>query len=369
MISGTVQGVLRPEIVVPAWLTDAPVEQQRIAILHELEHRRAGDTRLLTAAAVALVFLPWNPLVWWMHRRLRAAIEIDCDRRVLRRGIPRRSYGTFLIDIAARPGGMLTGAAVPASTRSTLERRLTAMTQQNRPARFVGATILAIAGCGLIVTACETPVPTSAQIEEMDISSAEALLARAGVDADGAIFYIDGVQVTRGDAEAISADRLHRITVNRANDATSAIEIWTNAAAADAPRTFRVQRVASDSILPENLSILADSLRVEGVRRIELDADALDSIEIIRGAAIGQGFEVPDSVNRVVVVRTQRAGGDPLFLLDGQRIEESRIRKLDPSKIRSIEVIKAPAAVKLFDDPDAANGVIIVESKRLEDTQ
>ena len=35
-------------------------------------------------------------------RKLRLAIELDCDRRVLATGVPRRRYGEMLIDVAAR---------------------------------------------------------------------------------------------------------------------------------------------------------------------------------------------------------------------------------------------------------------------------
>ena len=50
---------------------------------HERSHLDAGDPRLIALAVTLLVLMPWNPLLWWQFRRLRRAIEVDCDTRVL----------------------------------------------------------------------------------------------------------------------------------------------------------------------------------------------------------------------------------------------------------------------------------------------
>ena len=35
---------------------------------------------------MAVVLMPWNLPLWWQWRRLRFAIEVDCDARVLASG-------------------------------------------------------------------------------------------------------------------------------------------------------------------------------------------------------------------------------------------------------------------------------------------
>src|SRR5438477_356942 len=82
-------GLLRSRIVVPAWLLSAPESQQTAVIAHEQSHLEAGDPLMLTIALGLLVLMPWNFPLWWQLRRLRRAIEVDCDSRVLRRGIDR----------------------------------------------------------------------------------------------------------------------------------------------------------------------------------------------------------------------------------------------------------------------------------------
>src|SRR4029077_189986 len=89
--------VARPEIIVPRWLLDRAAEDQRLVVAHEAEHVRAHDALLLGMACAAGALVPWNPAVWFMLSRLRLAVELDCDARILRGGATPRSYGTLLI--------------------------------------------------------------------------------------------------------------------------------------------------------------------------------------------------------------------------------------------------------------------------------
>ena len=124
-----VVGMTPPRIVLPAWALAVDAAQRRQMLLHEGEHIRAGDQYLLLVAALALVVMPWHPILWWQVRRLRLAIEIDCDARVLDRTDDPRSYGELLLQVARRRSGpplwaMGTPLAFPFSM---LEQRLRAM--------------------------------------------------------------------------------------------------------------------------------------------------------------------------------------------------------------------------------------------------
>ena len=87
-------GLVRPEIVVPQWMLDRDSRDQRVVIAHEAEHVRARDTLLLTAGWITVVLMPWNAALWFMLSRLRLAIELDCDARVLRGGVAPRATAT-----------------------------------------------------------------------------------------------------------------------------------------------------------------------------------------------------------------------------------------------------------------------------------
>jgi len=151
-------GFIRSAIVVPKW---ALAESERIRSLimaHELEHQRAGDHLLSALALVATIAQPWNPAVWWIARRLRVALEVDCDARVLRRGSDPRTYGLLLLEAGSRAAGCR--MPVPALSRplSSLEERLQIITAERRSGRLRAAR-LALVAVMVVTTAAFVPEP------------------------------------------------------------------------------------------------------------------------------------------------------------------------------------------------------------------
>ena len=98
-------GFVRPRIVVPTWVLDLDGGAQRAILLHETEHRRAGDHVLLAFAAMLLIANAWNPMILLYFRRLLRAIELDCDERVISRGIAPAEYAGVLLDAYQRTAG------------------------------------------------------------------------------------------------------------------------------------------------------------------------------------------------------------------------------------------------------------------------
>jgi hypothetical protein len=86
-VGPAVLGILSPRIVVPRWLLEEAAQRRSAVLAHESEHLRAHDGRLLLAALLLVALLPWNLPLRWLWRRLRLAIEVDCDARVVRRGL------------------------------------------------------------------------------------------------------------------------------------------------------------------------------------------------------------------------------------------------------------------------------------------
>lgn len=104
-------GMFRPRIVIPGWLLQQDAATQGIVIAHEREHMRAQDLRVLGAALLVAVLLPWNLPVCWQLRRLRFAMEVDCDARVLRGGHSRSTYSTVLLNVATHSVSLRAAAA------------------------------------------------------------------------------------------------------------------------------------------------------------------------------------------------------------------------------------------------------------------
>src|SRR5690606_19455117 len=78
-----VYGFLAPRIILPKWLADGDAALRKLVLAHEREHIAARDQMILLGALLLVAAMPWNPALWWQLRRLRAAIEVDCDARVL----------------------------------------------------------------------------------------------------------------------------------------------------------------------------------------------------------------------------------------------------------------------------------------------
>jgi beta-lactamase regulating signal transducer with metallopeptidase domain len=360
-----VVGLSHPEIVVPRWLLLRSPEEQRLTLAHEQEHLRARDPFLLAAACVAVVLLPWHPAVWWMLSRLRLAVELDCDGRVLRRGVAPRSYGTLLIELAERCSGLGVGAAAFADASSHLERRLLAM-KRTRPrfARARGGVLAAAAALALLV-ACDAQLPTSAEVEQMDVASAEKAVVRTKMLAstDSVVFMVDGVRMSAERARALNPDQIARIEVLRASmDSTLArrrgeIRITTKQAAARELRGMTPSRTTDAAARRE-----AEVVRADAAASHNHDSEG----RAVAGVLFVDGTHMSVAPITDTIATSKPIGMDHSFagivLIDGVRADAAAMEALSPRQIRGIEVIKGPTATKLYSDPRAANGVIKIST-------
>jgi beta-lactamase regulating signal transducer with metallopeptidase domain len=154
-----VVGFLRPHIVVPRWLTKLSPDEQELVIAHERSHLGAYDTQLLTIAVCLLACMPWNLMLWWQLRRLRLAIEIDCDARVLGLGYPVARYSETLIAVGERQSASYAMAMARYGSKSFLEQRIRNMLRKKTRYARVWALALGCLGVGLAVCAAEVAPP------------------------------------------------------------------------------------------------------------------------------------------------------------------------------------------------------------------
>lgn len=127
-------GVVDPVIVVPSWLSEADDAVRRMLIQHQREHARAADPAIIALGWAAVALFPWNLPLWWQFRRLRQAVEVDCDFRVIRATGDPRQYGRVLLE-AARSSAPADGSLVNATVSGAfLGSRLRYLTDGIRPA-------------------------------------------------------------------------------------------------------------------------------------------------------------------------------------------------------------------------------------------
>ena len=139
-------GIIDPTIVIPEWVATLPDDERALMLAHEREHRGAGDGLLASAGLLGALCMPWNPALWWMFRRLRTAIEVDCDRRVLAAFPDVERYGRLLVSVAERASGDSSFAITGFSERAgSLARRIRAMTTRAGGARYGRGSIPVVA--------------------------------------------------------------------------------------------------------------------------------------------------------------------------------------------------------------------------------
>ena len=139
-------GVVRPRIVLPQWAVSMDDRSRALMLRHEIEHIEKRDPILLAAAVWLNALFPWNAPVWAIARRLRLAIEIDCDRRVVATLPDARDYGDLLLSVGTHRRPPVFFVASLAERHRFLEQRIKAMTPSiSRHPRVAAAALVLIA--------------------------------------------------------------------------------------------------------------------------------------------------------------------------------------------------------------------------------
>jgi TonB-dependent SusC/RagA subfamily outer membrane receptor len=292
-----VVGLVRPEIILPRWVLNRADEEQRVIIAHESAHVSASDPVLLALACTAVALMPWNPALWVILSRLRLAIELDCDARVLRGGVSPRSYGSLLVDVAESALPLRFAATALADDSSHLQQRILAMQPRPLTHRFLrGGSAALIAFAGLLA-ACEAKMPTSKDIEALDARGVEQGARSLGVVADSLTAWsVDGVATTAAKARSIPSDSI--VTVNVVKMPKGA-------------RVLIVTKQGQQTIHVAGNPNAHPILFIDGVRKDEsalksLDRSRIESVNVLKGSAAVEQYGA-DATNGVIVVTTKAA--------------------------------------------------------------
>jgi hypothetical protein len=315
-VGPAVFGVLRPAIVVPQWLLEQPSERREAALRHEAQHIAARDPALLLAGLLLLALTPWNIPLWWQLRRLRLAIEVDCDARVLRTGMERRSYLDTLLCINQYAGRMPLGAVAIVGRRSQLEQRVRAMTMTSpRHVRLWVSGWMAAAIPLLVVAAQLNPPPPASIVPhahlgivlaDFDVNSGATSIAHLdhrgalvtylemGDVADQAGLKRGDVVVQFGDTTILGASALAAAVAHTAVDARIPLVVHRGAAelklvadfskAPPAKPPFGGRPVDTsdlDALRDASMAISQPRLRDELIRMVRLD----EQMQLFQSAA------------------------------------------------------------------------------------
>jgi hypothetical protein len=163
-------GILYPVIFVPPAWAEWSREVRHAVIAHETKHHQRRDPLWRAIGAAACTIHWYNPVVWWMARRLADQCEYACDEAVLADGMQADRYAHVLCDLAAGPRSPATALAM--AHRSGLESRVRRMF--SAPPQYPKATVAAlgvftlITALGLVILKpAPPPSKSSVPIEEV----------------------------------------------------------------------------------------------------------------------------------------------------------------------------------------------------------
>jgi beta-lactamase regulating signal transducer with metallopeptidase domain len=175
-------------IVVPMSLLNRP-EDFRIAVRHEGQHHRQGDTRAVYVLELLRGLFFLNPALHAVLRQLHALEEFACDEAVVDRRVTARAYCACLVTVAEEAARTTT---LPACLRmagaaggSLLARRVLAVLEAPRQHLRRSSAVAVITAASLLVLG--TGVVLSASVGDRRVSLAQVREMAAIAELRGAI--------------------------------------------------------------------------------------------------------------------------------------------------------------------------------------
>lgn len=185
-------------VVLPESLLVSAADR-RVAVMHELQHHRQGDTLwALLEELLFCVFFP-NPAFALLRRRIMEDQEFSCDEALIGHGIESRDYGSCLVRVAETALGsrdryagtsyMSAASRNPAYLKSFLRRRVEMIMEvkQRQPRKWqalctataVIAALFAAAAGAETLQRDAGPNPGTAEMDPRVQAIAEKILAEA----------------------------------------------------------------------------------------------------------------------------------------------------------------------------------------------
>jgi len=258
-------GIFQYDIVVPPWVLDLSEEQQSLIVTHERQHARTFDPLLVWVTALSIIAFPWNVSLWYLMRRLRTSIEVDCDRRVLECAFPAHAYASLLVDVGERVSSRPLFAAALSESASQLQRRIRAMSSVRQPLARTRAVASAVAAFLILGAAFRAPRPAAPVLDRSHNAEAENRRSAGG---DGIV-----VPPAKQNIATVSVESQSRVPVTLLVYTTKSARITVGQLSA---------RITSDTLqLRTPTSFTADLTEGE-VHLVSVDGSVLDVTAVFR---------------------------------------------------------------------------------------
>jgi beta-lactamase regulating signal transducer with metallopeptidase domain len=151
-------------VLLPAEHADWNEEKRRAVLLHERSHVVHGDFYVLLLAAFNRAAFWFNPLSWWLLRRLTELAELISDDAALEMLDDRPSYAGILVDLASGPQEAL--VAIGMARACTLGKRVERILAGTAVQARIGwrkRTLIAIALAPVAIVSAATIAPSGSK--------------------------------------------------------------------------------------------------------------------------------------------------------------------------------------------------------------
>jgi len=295
-------GVWRRRILLPRWILSLDRPLLELVLLHERQHMRANDPLLLLAAALLVVLMPWQVSFWFMSRRLRRAIELDCDARVLRLQPHVQRYASLLLMMSSRrqAAHVARGLFAPlvhlstASARGALRERILVMTQPAQPAHGIRSWLSVLCAITLVCAAAGFPVPRGWIVAQAPV--AHTTTSPSGGARENAVYVryvIGGITYVDKNWKRSVMHTIQRATpFDDPNAGFTTVNVTSTSGKPTDVRVF-VERAAGDRALRSDTSVIRTPFALvqrSDIPPVHLQSVGGDSLLVTSPAAVAPAF-------------------------------------------------------------------------------
>lgn len=162
-------GLVRPSILLPEDANEWPESRRRIVLLHEMAHIRRFDWATNLVGEVARALHWFDPLVWFMVRRLRLESEKACDDLVVRNGTAAADYAAELMHfIEQARAGFDYRQALPITRKlPSFQQRIHSMLDTAKPRESAG--LVRVGLFTLVCLGATIPLATACIFDEPEL--------------------------------------------------------------------------------------------------------------------------------------------------------------------------------------------------------
>ncbi|MFA6165119.1 MAG: M56 family metallopeptidase [Gemmatimonadaceae bacterium] len=338
-------------VLMPRWALELEDQLLDLVLRHEREHLEAHDPALLFYGLVFIVLLPWLLPLWWAWQRLRLAIEVDCDARLLRDERDTRRYAQLLLLMSQRIAGprsviqpfiTVTAPLQPELTHLATRIRIMTEVKGRHALRSVVLLMVGVVASGSLALAIPVPRPT--------VASHDARPAQS-----------DGRAIVR-----VTSVGMHG--VEWASDGTlkGEVLIFTTGGAKVGIGSGELKAIRDTLHLKSLPGFTADV--TDGEVHIRLVGSKNGTIELTATVTGGPATSLSGRDSYLVLmkggtgIKTMLAA-PPMFIVDGERTTQEAAMKIPRDSMASVEVLKGEVAVAKL-GAYGKNGVVMITTKR-----